>query len=61
MPVLDHSDCCHCLDYDPEKCPESCFRARITKDLKESGYPYPVSFAHLSEVADICERTDKND
>lgn len=58
---MNHSDICHCLDYDPKKCPESCFRARITKDLKESGYPYPVSFAHLREVADICERTDKND
>ena len=56
MPVFDHSDYCHCLDYDPEKCPESCFRAIITKDLKESGYPYPVYFSYFKECADICER-----
>ena len=58
--MFDHSDICHCLDYDPEKCPESCFRAKITKELREIGYQYPVSFAHLSEVTGICERAKEN-
>ena len=38
-------DYAHCLDY-KEDCPEKCFRAQLTRDLK--GHPIPwVSWMHL--------------
>ena len=47
--IYDHSDFCHCSDYEPDNCPTECFRARITKELKEADppYPYPVSMANF--------------
>ena len=44
----NHADYCHCFDYRPDICPEECFRARLTKELKEKpGYPYPVSYGNF--------------
>lgn len=45
----DHSDFCHCSDYNSDICPKECFRARLTKELKEADppYPYPVSMANF--------------
>ena len=47
----NHSDYCHCSDYEKDICPEQCFRARLTKELKESDppYPFPVSFGNFRE------------
>lgn len=36
----NHNDYCHCLDYKAEICPEDCFRAQLTKELKEAKPPY---------------------
>lgn len=61
----DHSDFCHCSDYDPSICPEQCFRARITQELKEvkPPYPYPVSMANFrnSGYCPLTEMEDNND
>lgn len=47
--IFDHSDYCHCSDWNIDICPEKCFRARLTKDLKQMNppYEYPVSFANF--------------
>ena len=44
---FDHYDFCHCLDWKSDFCPETCFRARLTRDLKQvhPDFPWPVSFA----------------
>ena len=46
---FDHSDYCHCSDWENDTCPDKCFRARLTKDLREMDppYEYPVSFANF--------------
>ena len=52
----------HCLDYDIETCPESCFRARLTRDYKERLLEFadiPVSWAHLKNTAE-CKITGGN-
>ena len=45
----DHSDYCHCSDWKNDICPEDCFRARITKELRSMDPPYqwPVSYANF--------------
>ena len=43
-------DYSHCSDWNPDMCPESCFRAKITKDLKENSEKYKYglfSYAHF--------------
>lgn len=51
---FDHSDFCHCLDWKDDICPVKCFRARLTKDLKEMNptYPWPVSYSHFKGSGD---------
>lgn len=49
-------DVSHCLDYDEKKCPADCYRAKVTKDLKDSNYPWPVSFVHFKGTV-YCEAT----
>ena len=39
-------DATHCLDY-KKSCPKSCYRAQLTKELKEIVYPLPVSWCHF--------------
>lgn len=43
----DHEMYCHCSDYKKDICPEECFRARITEEVKAFQYPYPVSYGNL--------------
>ena len=41
-------DVCHCYDYNKTLCPETCYRAIVTKDLKNNIALYensPISFA----------------
>ena len=38
-------DATHCLDYDKNRCPKSCYRAQLTEELKRIYYPLPVSWA----------------
>lgn len=43
-------DVCHCYDYNETLCPPECFRAKVTKDLKDNIIKYediPMSFAHF--------------
>ena len=54
-------DNCHCLDYDEKTCPKKCYRAKLTKDLKDSGYPWPVSFAHFKGTIYCMLEGEKND
>lgn len=36
-------DYAHCWDYEKGVCPEECFRAKLTDDLKN--WPYPVTYS----------------
>lgn len=44
-------DVCHCSDYNKTLCPEDCYRAKVTADLKakwETEFKdIPMSFAHF--------------
>ena len=46
-------DATHCLDY-KKSCPKSCYRAQLTKELKNIYYPLPVSRAHFKGTKE-CE------
>lgn len=39
-------DATHCLDY-KKSCPKSCYRARLTEELKRIVYILPVSWCHF--------------
>ena len=43
-------DACHCFDYDPAVCPDTCYRAQLTADLKKSHYPWPVAFSNFKNT-----------
>lgn len=47
-------DVTHCVDYAPNKCPASCFRAEVTKEFydryDELGQ-FPTSWAYFSRSA----------
>lgn len=51
-------DYTHCSDY-CKRCPDSCFRAQLAKDLKN--YPYPVSMASLKHTSYCPKWPDKGD
>lgn len=36
-------DYAHCWNYEKGVCPEECFRAKLTDDLKN--WPYPVTYS----------------
>ena len=63
--IYDHSDLCHCSDYNIDICPGECFRARLTKELKEADppYPYPVSMGNFrnSGYCPLSEMEDTHD
>ena len=40
-------DVSHCWNYDETTCQTDCYRAIVTKDLRDSKYPYPVSFSEF--------------
>lgn len=47
-------DATHCYNYN-DKCPKTCYRAQLTKELKEIDYPWPVSWA-LFKGTDYCPK-----
>ena len=51
-------DATHCADYKVAKCPKRCYRARLTQDLRGSGYAFPTSWAHF-EGTQYCAKTKK--
>ena len=56
-------DATHCYDYS-DKCPKTCYRAQLTKELKEIDYPLLVSWA-LFKGTEYCpkwpnKRKEKN-
>lgn len=53
-------DATHCEDYKKSKCPKSCYRARLTQDLRDSGYVLPTSWAHF-EGTQYCAKTNKGE
>lgn len=50
-------DATHCADYN-QFCPETCYRAVLTKALKIDDYNLPVSFACF-RYTDICPLNSK--
>ena len=50
-------DATHCSDYDEKSCPESCYRARLTQELREIVYPLPVSWESFAGTI-ICDRKE---
>jgi len=57
--IYAHGEYCHCSDWKADICPSECFRARLTKELKEANppYPYPVSFANFKSSG-YCPMTE---
>lgn len=51
-------DATHCADYDPKKCPKSCYRAMLTKELKEIVYALPVSWSNFKGTS-VCPIKEK--
>lgn len=51
-------DATHCFDWTPE-CPVDCYRAQLTKDLKEINYPLPTSWAFFKGT-DTCQLSQKS-
>lgn len=48
-------DAAHCLDCRPG-CPKSCYRAQLTRELRETVYLLPVSWAYF-EGTKYCPKT----
>lgn len=48
-------DYTHCWDYEKGVCPENCFRAVLTEDLKN--WPYPVAYGKIKGT-DACPITN---
>jgi len=52
-------DYAHCLDYDPEHCPLSCFRAELTQDYQNradrdmAGIPVSYAYYHGTEECEL--------
>ena len=52
-------DYAHCADF-TEKCPRSCFRAQLARDLKQNAMQYigiPMSYIHFREEG-LCQCTE---
>ena len=47
-------DATHCFDYSKD-CPDTCYQAQLTRDLKETNYPWPVSWAYFKGT-DYCPK-----
>ena len=55
-------DMMHCADYRKSRCPQRCFRARLTRELFERQARgelagVPMSFAHLRGTSECWEGT----
>lgn len=56
---FEHEDLCHCADYQSD-CPNTCFRARLTKEYKmhEDNFAgIPITWSHFGETAS-CRRQE---
>lgn len=54
-------DYTHCTDYDARYCPESCFRARLMKNIRDYLRLYQcVSMASLKDT-EYCELNKENE
>ena len=51
-------DATHWADYKVAKCSKRCYQARLTQDLRGSGYAFPTSWAHF-EGTQYCVKTKK--
>ena len=40
-------DATHCADYNIITCPQTCYRAQLTEDLRTTHYFLPTSWAHF--------------
>jgi len=49
-------DATHCWNYKKGKCPMSCYRAQLTKELNQIHYNLPVSWA-MFEGTEDCPKT----
>lgn len=56
-------DATHCFNYNPSECPDTCYRAQLTEDLKKTNYPWPVSYSYFKYTS-YCpkwpEKTEEN-
>lgn len=48
-------DASHCLDYKKNQCPKTCYRAKLTEELRNSDYRLPTSWVHFKGTK-YCER-----
>lgn len=49
-------DYAHCADY-TDKCPQTCFRGELVRDLTKKAYLLPVTWVHFRGTGDcIAER-----
>lgn len=48
-------DYSHCWDYEKGVCPEECFRAKLTDDLKN--WPHPVTYSKFKGT-EACQLTN---
>lgn len=55
-------DATHCADYKSGKCPASCYRAQLTKELKSKDFHYclPVSWAYFKGTKE-CPKSAKGE
>lgn len=51
-------DATHCADY-KKSCPKTCYRAQLTKELREIVYVLPTSWAHFEGTGE-CLKEKKN-
>ena len=40
-------DASHCLDYKKNQCPKTCYRAKLTEELRNTDYRLPTSWVHF--------------
>ena len=57
-------DYAHCLDYDPAKCPLSCFRAELTQDYYNRAFGdldgIPVSWMHYKGTQECVRKGEEH-
>lgn len=60
--MLMNHDYTHCVDWDDRYCPESCFRAQLSKDIREHLLDYldmPMGWASFKGTK-YCELDKEN-
>lgn len=56
-------DATHCIDYNPDTCPENCYRAQLSEDVKNFKYFWPVtlSYARFENTRECPKSKEKRD